>query len=97
MTREMPSFRPTDSRPEIQSRAASLFFSASFFSSPFEFFVVGFGWFLAVAVVGFIVERDDVLKSHQIGHDALDHLAFGFERIELLADAALEQLPATFG
>ena len=36
MTRLTPSFRLTISRPEIQMRAASLFFSASFFSSPFR-------------------------------------------------------------
>ncbi len=36
MTRLTPSLRFTASRPEIQSRAASLFFSASFFSSPFK-------------------------------------------------------------
>ena len=36
MTRLRPSFRFTASKPEIQTRAASLFFSASFFSSPFR-------------------------------------------------------------
>jgi len=48
-------------------------------------------------VVGFVVEYDDVLQAHEIGHHALDHLAFGFERVELLADATLEQLPTPFG
>ena len=35
-TRLMPSLRFTASRPEIHRRAASLFFSASFLSSPFR-------------------------------------------------------------
>jgi|688.fasta_scaffold209968_2 hypothetical protein len=53
--------------------------------------------FLSIAVVGFVVEQDDILQAHQIGRDALNHLAFGFECIERLADAALGQLPAPIG
>ena len=33
---------------------------------------------LAIAVVGLVVEYQDVLQAHQVRHDPLDHLAFGF-------------------
>ena len=88
--------RLTASRPEIQSRAASLFFSASFFSSPFRSFVVGVFGLFAVAVVRLVVEHQDVLHAHQVGHHALEHLAFGFQRVQFLA-AALEQRAAALG
>ena len=95
MTRETPSLRFTASRPEIQSRAASLFFSASFRSSPFRVLVVGLVRLLAVAVVRLVVEHEDVLHAHQVGHDTLDHLAFGFERVQFIAGAPCEQGPST--
>ncbi len=84
--------RLTASRPEIQSRAALLLFSASFFSSPFKSSSSAIFGLLAVAVVGFVVEHEDVFHAHQVGHDALDHLAFGFQCIEVVA-AALKQCP----
>jgi hypothetical protein len=31
---------------------------------------------LAIAVMRFIVHRDDVLEPHQLRHDSLEHLAF---------------------
>ena len=34
---------------------------------------------------GFVVDGQDVLHAHQVGHHPLQHLAFGFERIEFLA------------
>ena len=37
---------------------------------------------LAVAVVGLVVEDQDVLHAHQVGHDALEHLAFGLRASE---------------
>ena len=46
---------------------------------------------LAVAVMGLVVEHDDVLEAHQFGHDALDHLPFGFKRLERLAAPAFER------
>ena len=82
--------RLTASSPEIQRRAASLFFSASFRSSPFSSSLVR-DRLLAVAVVRLVVEDEDVLHAHQVGHDALDHLALGLERVQRLA-AALQQL-----
>ena len=39
-------------------------------------------WFLAIAVVGFVVDDQDVFHSHQLRHHPLDHLPFGFERLE---------------
>ncbi len=35
----------------------------------------------AVAVMGLVVEDQDVLHAHEVGHDALDHLAFGFQGV----------------
>jgi hypothetical protein len=68
------------SRPEIQRRAASLAFSASFFSSPLSVASSAPGGFFAIAVVGLGVEQDDVFEALAIGRDALEHLARGFER-----------------
>ena len=59
------------------------------------FLVVSLGLF-AVAVMGLVVEDKDVLHAHQVGHDPLDHLPFGFQRVQLLA-AALEQRAAALG
>ena len=47
-----------------------------------ELFVVLRDRLLAVAVVRLVVEDEDVLHAHQVGHDALDHLAFGLQRVE---------------
>jgi hypothetical protein len=45
---------------------------------------------LTVAVVRLIVQHDDALQAHQVGHDPLHHLPFGFQRVQLRT-AALEQ------
>src|SRR5579871_943594 len=55
-----------------------------------------FAGLLTIAVMGFVVKDQDVLDAHEAGHDALDHLAFGFEGTERLA-AALQQVASTFG
>ena len=34
-----------------------------------------------------VVEDEDVLHAHQVGHHALEHLAFGFQRVQFLACA----------
>jgi hypothetical protein len=47
-------------------------------------------------VVRLVVEHEDVLQAHQVGHDPLDHLAFGFQRVQFFA-AALEQGRPPFG
>jgi len=39
-----------------------------------------------------IVDDKNVLYAHQVRHDALDHLAFGFKRLRFLACTALKQL-----
>ncbi len=36
---------------------------------------------LAVAVVGLVVDHDDVLEAHQLVHAAVQHLAFGLDRV----------------
>jgi hypothetical protein len=63
----------------------------------FEFFVVGFLRLLAVAVVRLIIDDENVLHAHQVRHDPLNHLAFGFERIQFLADTTLQELPTALG
>ncbi len=48
-------------------------------------------WFLAVAVVGLIVQDEDALHSHEVWHDALEHLPFGLECVRTRSDTSLEQ------
>ena len=43
-----------------------------------------------VAVMSLIVEHQDVLQAHEARHHPLDHLPFGFQRVQLFA-ATLEQ------
>ena len=52
-----------------------------------QVFVVRLFRLLAVAVVRLVVEDEDVLHAHQVGHHALEHLAFGFQRVQFLACA----------
>ncbi len=47
--------------------------------------------------MGLVVDRQDIFQAHEIGHDALQHLALSFEGVELFSKAALQQLPASFG
>ena len=46
-------------------------------------------------MVRLVVEHDDVLEAHQAGHDPLEHLAFGFQRVQF-RPAALEQGAGSF-
>ena len=55
-----------------------------------QFFVVRVLRLLAVAVMRLVVEDEDVLHAHQVGHHPLEHLAFGFEGVQFLA-APLKQ------
>ena len=74
-----------------------MFFSASFLLVALQVLVVGLVRLLAVAVVRLVVEDEDVLHAHQVGHDALDHLAFGLQRVQLLAGRPCEQRAAALG
>ena len=47
--------------------------------------------FLSVAVVCLVVDDQDVLEAHEVGHHPLDHLAFGFQGAEGLPRASLEE------
>ena len=90
-TRLRPSLRWTASSPEIHTRAASLFFSASVRSSPLSLpSSLSSSGFLAVAVMRLVVERHDVLHAHEAGHHALQHLPFRLQGAQLRA-AALQQ------
>ena len=60
---------------------ASLFFSASLRSSPFDAHGPGSGGF-SVAVVRLVVERQDLLHAHQFGHDAMQHTGLRFRGSE---------------
>jgi hypothetical protein len=77
-----------------------LFFSPSWLpSSPRQRFLLNVTrhrQVFAVAVVRFVVDGQDVFHAHQVGHDALEHLAFGFGG-DRSSPAALEQLPAALG
>ncbi|GBE49015.1 hypothetical protein BMS3Bbin12_02208 [bacterium BMS3Bbin12] len=48
-------------------------------------------------MVCLIVDDEDVLQAHQLGHDPLQHLALGFESVEGLSSTALQQQPPAFG
>ena len=50
-----------------------------FFLLAFQVGVVRFLRFLAVAVMRLVIDDEDVLQSHQIRHDALEHLALGLQ------------------
>ena len=89
MTRLTPSFRATTSRPEIQTRAASLFLSVSLVAA-LQIAVVRLPRLLAVAMVRFVVDDQDVLQAHEFRHHPLQHLPLGFERVQRLT-SALEQ------
>ena len=62
-----------------------------------QILVVGLFRLLPVAVVRLVVDDEDVLHAHQVGHHPLEHLAFGFLRVEFFAAAALKQRAATGG
>ncbi len=49
------------------------------------------GRLLPVAMVRLVVQDEDVLQPHQLGHHALEHLALGLEGVQLIADAPLKQ------
>ena len=53
--------------------------------------IVRLRWLLAVAMVRLVVEHQDVLDAHQVRHDTLEHLPFGFSGVQLVAGAAPEQ------
>ena len=82
--------------PEIQSRAASLFFLASSFSSPLRSASSSVVRLLAVAVVRLVVDDDDVLERQQLAAGALQHLAFGLDRRDRLA-APLQERASDLG
>ena len=50
----------------------------------------------AIAVVGLIVEHQDLLDSHELGHDPLEHLPLGLQGLERFAPP-LKQGPAALG
>ena len=52
---------------------------------------------LAVAVVGFVVDDKHIAQAHKVWHHALEHLAFGFQRVERINAPALQQQTAAFG
>ena len=67
------------------------------FGVALEVFLIGVARFFAVAVVGFVVDDEDVFEAHEFRHDALDHLAFGFFGFEIFAVAAFEESAGAFG
>ena len=51
----------------------------------------------AIAVVGLVVDGHDVFHAHEVRHDPLDHLTFGFQRLDVLSRAAFQKETSTFG
>ncbi len=49
---------------------------------------------LPVAVVGLVIDGHDLFEPHQLRHDPLQHLAFGFQGVHGRPAPALEQPPA---
>lgn len=60
---------------------------------PFQVGVLGADRLLAIAVVPFVVEDEDVLHPHQLGQHPLEHLALRLQRVQL-GSPALEQRAA---
>ena len=83
------SLRLTASRPEIHSRAASLFFFASSFSSALS--SSSLSRLFAVAVVRFVVDDDDALEAHQLVGDTRCSIWPSFSIVSGGVAAALEQ------
>ena len=54
------------------------------------------GGFLAVAVVRLVIDHEHVLHAHEIRHDSLNHLSFGFEGFRRVSSSALEELASAF-
>ncbi|MNK95195.1 hypothetical protein D3C87_1154210 [compost metagenome] len=48
-------------------------------------------------MVRFVVDGEDILQSHQFRHDSLEHLALGFQRVQLAAGTALQQAASALG
>ena len=86
-------FKPGDPQPRSLVVVLSLLFVVAF---KFVALDLGTG-LLAVTVMRLIVDDEHTAQPHQVRHDALEHLAFGFKRIELLAVPPLQQPAPTLG
>jgi len=53
-------------------------------------------WPLAIAVVRLVIDGEDILEPHQVRHDALEHLALGFQGHQF-RPASLQQCTPTLG
>ena len=59
--------------------------------TPQVFVIVVVARLLAIAVMGLVVEHEDVLQPHQLRHDPLEHLPLALHRVQLLTHAPLEE------
>jgi len=48
-------------------------------------------------VVGLVVDGQDIFHAHQLGHDPLEHLPFGFKGVERLAAPSLKKEATALG
>jgi hypothetical protein len=60
----------------------------------FQFLLVRLFRLLGVAVVRLVVEHEDVLHAHKVGHHPLEHLALGLLRVQLLTPPLKQGAPA---
>jgi len=63
---------------------------------PLQIFFLVLWRFGTVAMMSFVIENEDALHSHQVGHHSLDHLAFRFQRIQCRPLQSLEEHAAAF-
>ena len=89
--REVPSLRCTVSNPVIQSWAALGVLLGLLAIITLQRVLVRFARFGPIAVMGLVVEDEDVLHAHQLRHHTPKHLALGLQSLELLARLAPQQ------
>ncbi len=58
-----------------------------------EFLVVLVARLRTVAVVRLVVENENVLHAHEVGHHPLEHLAFGFQGVQLFSSPLKQGTP----
>ena len=61
----------------------------------FQVFIIRVFRLFPVAVVRLIIDDEDVLHAHQVGHHALEHLTVGLLNVQFLPSSTSKELAAT--